>query len=73
MFKKGYALRVVLALLLAGAIAVYAAPQVIILAHLNPPTPFDIATAQWQLCLKMNGSQNGGQLLSRFIRAEPWQ
>ena len=45
MFKKVCVSFVVLVLVVLGTTALYAAPKVIKLAHLNAQTPFDVGTA----------------------------
>lgn len=63
MFKKGCALLVIMAFMLMGANALYAAPKVIKLAHLNPQTPFDVATAAVAAVFKNElEARTGGQI-----------
>ena len=63
MFKKMCALMLVMAFMLIGSNAIYAAPKVIKLAHLNPQTPFDIATAAVAAVFKNElEARTGGQI-----------
>ena len=63
MFKKVCALVLVMAFMLMGTNAIYAAPKVIKLAHLNPQTPFDVATAAVAAVFKNElEARTGGQV-----------
>ncbi|MFO7715150.1 DctP family TRAP transporter solute-binding subunit [Desulfosarcina sp.] len=63
MFKKTSVLLTVLAIFFMAANVLYAAPKVIKIAHLNPQTPFDVATAAVAAVLKNElEARTGGQI-----------